>query len=142
MNTDQDVYDELALYTLGKGDPEFIHQYIVDAHAAQTADERTKPITIYFALAGLYLHVEKNFSGKEVQRMHMRMAKLKMETGQPKEWPKFDLPRERGKITARDVREASPGTERDEMIRTWSRSVWGTWEESHERVRKLFEIYF
>jgi hypothetical protein len=46
----------------------------------------TKPITIIFALIGLYLHLEKNFTGKEVQFAHMKLVKHR------KNWPNFKLP--------------------------------------------------
>ena len=44
MVTDQAAYEELCYYTLAHGDPAFIHQHVVDAFAAQTADENIKPI--------------------------------------------------------------------------------------------------
>jgi len=74
---DRELYNELACHTLAHGDPSFIHQYIVDAYAAQHADEKTKPIGLAFALVGLYLHIERHYSGKEVQRAHMKLAKKK-----------------------------------------------------------------
>src|SRR5438067_3221775 len=49
-------------------------QHVVDAYAAQTARASTKPITLAFALVGLYLHLEKNQTGKQVQRVHMLLA--------------------------------------------------------------------
>ena len=58
MNLDEserECYHELTAYTLSHTDPAFIHQYAVDAFAAQTADDTTKPITLAFALMGLYL---------------------------------------------------------------------------------------
>src|SRR6478736_2672756 len=72
--TPQDSFNELCYYTLAHGDPSFIHQHVVDAFAAQNADEQTKPIKLTFALVGLYLYVEKGFSGKRVQRVHMALA--------------------------------------------------------------------
>ena len=59
MSTEHETYDELAYYTLAHPDPTFIHQHIVDAYAAQTAKQDIRPITITFALVGLYLSVEK-----------------------------------------------------------------------------------
>jgi hypothetical protein len=56
MILNQDAYDELCCYTLSHRDTSFIHQHVVDAFAAQTADERTKLIGLAFALIGLYLH--------------------------------------------------------------------------------------
>jgi hypothetical protein len=71
--TDLDAFHTLAFYTLAHPDPAFIHQHAVDAFAAQSADEETRPITLVFALVGLYLLMEKGYSGREVQRAHMRM---------------------------------------------------------------------
>ncbi len=64
--SEQEAYNELSYYTLSHWDPSFIHQYIVDAYAAQHADEKSKSIKVAFALIGLYLHNEKHYSGKEV----------------------------------------------------------------------------
>jgi Family of unknown function (DUF5946) len=72
-----DLYHELSCYTLTHPDPSFIHQHIVDAYTAQNANEITKPIAVVFALIGLYLHVEKNFTGRQVQRFHMKLAKIR-----------------------------------------------------------------
>ena len=44
--TRQQAFDELCAYTLQRGDAAFIHQHVVDAFAAQQADENTKPIKI------------------------------------------------------------------------------------------------
>ena len=64
------------------GRPGFILQHAVDAFAAQTANEQSKPIGVVFALVGLYLHVEKQFSGRQVQQVHMKLGRLK------REWPR------------------------------------------------------
>ncbi len=77
MRSARDAYDELSAYTLTHTDPAFIHQHVVDAFAAQQADESTKPITLTFALVGLYLQVEKGRTGRRVQLVHMQLAKCK-----------------------------------------------------------------
>ncbi len=128
---DQEAYDELALYTLSKRDPAFIHQYIVDAYCAQNADEKTKPVAITLALVGLYLHLEKNYSGRQVQLAHMKMAKKR------KKWLKFVLPKDKGEIRALEVLKTPKGASRDEMINKWSRSVWVAWTESQEGIKDL-----
>jgi hypothetical protein len=84
--TEREAYDEISAYTLTHGSADFIHQHVVDAFAAQHAKPDGKPIGITFALAGLYLHVEKGFSGPSVQRAHMQMARQRR-------WPRFVLPR-------------------------------------------------
>ena len=91
-NSEQDAYHELCGYTLGRGDAFFIHQHVVDAFAAQHADARSKPVSVAFALIGLYLHVEKQWSGRQVQRAHMALARHR------RSWPVFSLPADRGSI--------------------------------------------
>jgi len=91
-------------YTLSHPDKSyFIHQHVVDAYSAQTADENTKPIGLVFALVGLYLYLEKNYTGRQVQQAHMKLANNK------KPWPKIELPKDRGAITVTDVLNAQPG---------------------------------
>jgi hypothetical protein len=132
MSRDEiEAYNELCGYTLSLRDPTFIHQHVVDAFAAQHADEQTKPIGITFALVGLYLHLEKQFSGKEVQRAHMTLAKRKHL------WPEFDLPHDRGSMTAVDVLAAPPGAERDRAIDAWCTSVWQAFHHNRDRVAVL-----
>lgn len=130
---EQQAYQELQCYTLGHGGLDFIHQHVVDAWAAQHADEQTKPIALTFALVGLYLQVEKGFSGRQVQRVHMRLGQG------TRRWSSFPLPRERGSVTARDVMAAPPGRERDQAIRAWCASVWGAFSGSHRAVAELLE---
>jgi hypothetical protein len=129
---EQETYDELSCYTLTHGDPEFIHQHVVDAFMAQTADQSTKPIGITFALIGLYLHLEKNYTGKQVQLAHMALASRR------KDWPKFDLPKARGEIRVAEVLNQPAGVDRDAMIHAWCASVWQAYAESHSRVRAIF----
>lgn len=133
MPSEQDAYDELRSYTLGLEDPAFIHQHVVDAFAAQHADASTKPITLTFALIGLYLHVEQGRSGRQVQRAHMKLARRK------RQWPAWALPRERGTLTAVEVMTASPGPERAQAIDAWCASVWNAYRDNWELVAKLAE---
>ena len=114
----QDAYDELASYTFTLGDADFIHQHIVDAFAVQHATETTKPITVAFALIGLYLHVERGFTGRQVQRAHMILAR------RSRHWPTFKPPDLRGTMTAADVLAIPPGPARDRAITAWCTSVW------------------
>jgi hypothetical protein len=116
--TEREAYDELCAYTLTHGDAGFIHQHVVDAFAAQHAKPDSKPIGITFALAGLYLHVEKHLTGRAVQRAHMRMARQK------RDWPRFALPDKRGDITPLRVLATAEGPDRDEAIHEWCTSVW------------------
>ena len=127
MASDQDLYNELAFYSLAHTDRSFPHQHIVDAYAAQHADEHAKPIRVVFALVGLYLCVEKHFTGNQVQRVHMQLSKRR------KHWPALTPPMIPGEITVAEVLAVPAGNERDEMIRKWCVSVWAAWERLRAR---------
>ena len=127
------MLDELCYYTLSHPDPGFIHQHVVDAYTAQTADDSSKPIAVTFALIGLYLYVEKGFTGKQVQHRHVQLAKRKQE------WLKLPVPAQRGAITVREVLAIPAGTGRDEMIREWCVSVWDSWNQSRPKIVALVE---
>lgn len=129
--TPDDAYHELCYYTLTLGDAAFIHQHVVDAFAAQQADEQTKPIKLTFALVDLFLHVEKQFSGKLVQRVHMDLARQKHV------WPSFTLPQSRGDLTAVDVLAFPAGPQRDQAIDAWCTSVWEAYRDCRQTVIDL-----
>jgi len=133
--SEREAYDELCAYTAMRGDATFIHQQVVDAFAAQTADEHTKPITLAFALVGLCLHVERDFTGREVQRAHMHIARRK------RAWPSFALPRERGSISAADVVAREAGVTRDAAIHAWAAAVWDAFRASKPAVEELLSHY-
>ncbi len=124
-------YHELCGYTLSHGDPGFIHQHVVDAFAAQNADTNTKPINVAFALIGLYLMLERDSTGREVQRVHALLANRR------KQWPRFDLPADRGSIWPTDVLAEPPGRARDEMIVRWCASVWQAYGAGRAAVLEL-----
>ena len=124
MNSDLDAFHELCYYTLAHTDPAFIHQHVVDAIAAQTCTADDKPIKLTFALVGLYLHLEKNRTGKQVQLAHMKLARRKQA------WPTFPLPAFRGAITVHDVLAVDPGPARDAMIHRWCASAWDAFRDS------------
>lgn len=135
MFQDDELYNQLAFYTLAHPDPAFIHQLLVDAYGAQHADETTKPIAVLFSLIGLYLHLEKGYTGKQVQRAHMRLAKW------PNTWPRLPLPHDRGDIHIDHVLAAEPGSARDAMIERWCASVWESFHESRVLVVEIAQKY-
>lgn len=134
-SAEADALDALSGYTLALKDATFIHQHVVDAYAAQRADERTKPIKITFALVGLYLMIEKGFSGKQVQLAHMRMGRRK------RSWPAFPLPADRGSVTVVEVMQTPEGPPRNAAIQAWCRSVWSAYAGSREAVAALLREY-
>jgi hypothetical protein len=78
---DDEAYQELAAYTLSHGDPSFLHQHVIDAHGAQCAAAGDPPIQLAFALIGLYLYLERGFTGTRgaacahaVERPHAHVA--------------------------------------------------------------------
>jgi Family of unknown function (DUF5946) len=131
----QRLWHDLSLYTLSHSDPFFIHQFAVDAYAAQHAGAVSKNIGIAFALVGLCLLLENAYTGRQVQRAHMRLA------NRSKQWPSFDPPAHRGSVTVADVLRAAPGTERDKALIQWAISVWVAWEQAHQAVRTLIDKY-
>jgi Family of unknown function (DUF5946) len=133
MDTLRAAYDEVYVYSMGR--PGFILQHVVDAYAVQTADENSKPISIVFGLVGLYLRVEKRFSGRRIQRVHMQMGRRK------REWPGMRLPEHRGGMTVTDVLAASPGLERDKAIDGWCCSVWVAFTDNRQAVVTLLREY-
>jgi Family of unknown function (DUF5946) len=131
----ENAYNELCAYTLTRGDATFIHQHVVDAFAAQRATPESKPISVAFSLTGLYLHVEKGLSGRQVQLAHMKMARQK------RTWPTFVLPRDRGTITVVEVMAAPEGAQRDKAIDDWCASVWGAFAGNRGPVVELLREY-
>jgi hypothetical protein len=128
-----ETYHELCGYTLTHPDPAFIHQYVVDAFAAQRANTTTKPITLTFALVGLYFYIERKWTGRQVQRVHTLLARHR------RDWPRFDLPMHRGDLTASDVIGVPAGPARDDMIQTWCAAVWQAYQGSHPQVIELIQ---
>lgn len=131
---EQEVLNNLTAWTLSLRDGAFIHQHVVDAWAAQHADEDSKPIRVAFALIGLHLHIEKGFTGRQVQLAHMQLAQPHGRGRPTKEWPQFPLPKKRGSITVVDVMAAREDG-RAAAIDRWCESVWEAWSESHDQVR-------
>ncbi len=133
MDPLRSAYDEVYVYTMGR--PGFILQHVADAFTLQTATLETKPIALVFGLVGLYLHLEKQFSGRQVQEMHMKMARFK------RAWPAIPLPEDRGSITVLDVLAATPGPERDSAIDEWCRSVWTSYVGNRPTIVSLMREY-
>jgi hypothetical protein len=134
-NNSLEKYYELSYYTLSLRDAAFIHQYFVDAYTAQNAWMDTRPIALTFALAGLYLYIEKGYTGREVQLFHVKMSQRKQI------WPKIDIPDERGSITITEVLHAAPGSQREVAIREWCNSVWNAYKESRQVIVDLVDSY-
>ena len=126
---------ELSYYTLGHGDRRFIHQHLVDAYGAQHVKPSKSTVGGAFTLAGLYLAVERGFTGREVQKMHMVMAR------RAKQWPRFVPPGPMGPLTVADVLAEEPGPVRDAALMLWCGAVWAAWLPEQPRVREMVDSF-
>ena len=129
------LMNELTYYTLAHGDPAFIHQHVVDAYGAQHVRQSASTIGAAFALAGLYLAVERDFTGRQVQKMHILMARAS------KQWPRFAPPDPLGPLTVADALTGEPGPTRDQAIMRWCASVWTDWSAEQARVRAMVDRF-
>jgi hypothetical protein len=124
------AFSDLACYTVAKRDPAFIHQHAVDAYEAQHAGGATRTITVAFGLIGLYLALEKGYTGRQVQQAHIQIAKIR------KDWPRLEPPGQPAKLTVVDVLQAGTDTEKDAMILEWAAAVWESWADCQAWVRE------
>jgi len=131
MKSEQEQFDELSFYTLGQPRPPFIHQIAIDTFTLQRADAATRPMSLVFALIGLYLHVEKGFTGLAVQQAHTRMARV------GKSWPRLPVPNSHGALRVADVLAAPEGAQRDDRIEEWCRAEWAAWRENRAAIAEI-----
>jgi hypothetical protein len=124
------LFSYLSCYTVAKQDPGFIHQHAVDAYEAQHAGGKTRNITVVFGLIGLYLALEKDFTGKQVQQAHLQIAHVR------KDWPRWEPPVRPACLTVIDVLKVPDGPEKDAMIRRWMSAVWESWADRQAWVRE------
>ncbi len=127
--------NELTYYTLAHRAPTFIHQHLVDAYGAQHVRESKSTIGAAFVLAGLYLAIERGFTGRQVQKLHMLMG------NQSKVWPRFTPPAHVGAVTVADVVAVEPGPGRDQAIMEWCATVWKAWAADQQRVRAMVDPF-
>lgn len=124
------LFSDLSGYTVALQDPAFVHQHAVDAYEAQHAGGKTRPIAVVFGLIGLYLALEKGYTGRQVQLAHMKIAKIR------RDWPALDPPPRPAQVTVRDVLRAPEGSGRETMIRQWMAAVWESWADRQQWVRE------
>jgi hypothetical protein len=125
------LFSDLSCYTVSKQDADFIHQCAVDAYEAQHAGGKTRNITVTFGLIGLYLALEKDYTGKQVQRAHLQIARVR------KDWPRLEPPARPAQLTVIDVLRVPDGPEKDAMIRQWMKAVWENWADRQVWVREM-----
>lgn len=132
--TPHEALNQLSYCTLSHTGPDFIHQLVVDAFGAQEPSPNDKPIRLVFALVGLFLFVERGFSGRKVQQVHMTLGRVK------RKWPSITIPEFRGTINATTVLAASLD-DRDRMIHEWCHCVWEAYARERATIEELLWAY-
>ena len=129
------LYDELSAFTFSLRDKEFIHQLGVDAYAAQHCGPKMKPITITFALIGLFLTFERGYTGREAQLAHIELGKKR------RAWPWFAPPAEKGELTLLDVVPGLSDRNYKARLGAWGDAVWQSWSREHGAISALAAKY-
>jgi hypothetical protein len=124
-----ELHGELTAYNISISDKDFFAQHSVDTYGAQHSGNNVKPINTAFSLIGLYLAIEKGYTGRQVQLAHMELGRKKFP------WPEFEAPSDPGPVNISHVLQETPGNLRREMIKKWSASVWQAWEKEHTWTR-------
>ncbi len=84
-----------------------------------------------FGLIGLYLALEKGYTGRQVQLAHMKIASRR------KDWPRLEPPDRIAELTVMDVLRAETDQEKEKILMKWAESVWEIWEDQHSWVREI-----
>ena len=129
------LYDELSAFTLTVADTDFTHQLIVDTYCAQHVGPNVRTISIAFSLIGLYLVIERGYTGRQVQLAHMALA------AKSKTWPHFNPPPQTSTMTVFDVVNGINVDNYLKRVHEWAGSVWKAWESSHSDVADLAMKY-
>ena len=129
----EELFNELSGHTLSMVYTNFIHQYVVDAYGAQHAGPPTKNIRVIFSLIGLCLAVEHNYTGRQVQLVHMKIPK--------QNWPELEPPEQPADVTVAAVLSCTTEQEKVSMIKNWAASVWESWWKYHDYIREMATEY-
>jgi hypothetical protein len=108
------------------------HQLTVDAYGAQHAGPPTGYVYVSYSLVGLYLALERGWSGTDIRALHQRM-------GHPDpSWPLFQRPLLTAGVTIADVAEAGARVGSVEghaaSVERWAKSVWSSWADQRAVV--------
>lgn len=118
----------MTAYHLEQTSEDFRHQVAIDAYAAQHPGPPARRITLWFALAGLYLALDEGWTGRQVQVAHQRLAEV------DKVGPALNRPFPAAAMTVSDVLAAGPGGGRDAAVQNWALAVWRSWQPCHAQI--------
>lgn len=128
-----DLFNQLADRTFAFQHPDFHHQLSVDAYGAQHADGVSRNIITAYALIGLYLALEKNYTGRQVQHVHSIIPK--------QSWEKLEPPATTGTLTVQDVLKATTEEELYAAMKKWAQAVWDSWSAHHAFIKEKTALY-
>lgn len=112
------LYGEVVAY--GYDHPKHLgrwHQTCVDAYRGQHVGPEAPQIAVAFALNGLYLVLERGFTGYEARKAHGYLAST------VESWPRFTPPRSAGETTVLDIALASTPVEHARLVQGWGHCV-------------------
>lgn len=107
------------------------HQPLVDAYAVQHAGGAHPPASVDTHLVALHLVLERAVPASAIPPLLQRLA------SSVDDWPVFDPPRDRGRMTILDVALADDPVVHIETVEAWARQVWATWRPHHPAVARL-----
>jgi hypothetical protein len=90
-------------------------------------------MTVCFALNGLYLVLERGWSGIRARGAHGHLAR----TVAREDWPSFEPPTVGGPLTVLDVALSADPAAQAVAVEAWGRSVWASWSHVHDVVRGM-----
>lgn len=129
------LFDIINAGTLSNYDPEFIHQYVVDIYNVQHYNPLYKNISLVFGLTGLYLYNEMQFTGRQIQNAHSKMADTYKNSAYRTWAPSIARPI-KYEITVKYVIDASE-KDRIPAIRIWSVRTWEGWKPFHHEIQGM-----
>jgi hypothetical protein len=122
------AYGRLSEQTTALTNGAFVHQTAVDAYGVQHC-RPGKAITLVFGLVGLYLVVERERTGRQVQLAHMALAKARVPL------PDVALGSAISAGTVVAVLDRIPDVGIRTAVTEWGSRVWDAYAPAHDTVR-------
>jgi hypothetical protein len=106
------------------------HRLTVDTWAVQHPDHHP-PKSLATHLLALCLALEHDYPFPAIASVMNRFVESN------EQFPAFDPPPHRGRLTVLDVRDASDEQEHADRVRRWAEEVWDAWARHDDRVLAL-----